>query len=204
MVGFGPKQAWLALAEDDRADVGPGMSDAAAPGDGVAAALGLRDLGSVGWRSGVDLAYLTDDRLVLTPPLLGAHGTVWRLLAGRWLLRYGHPVDLELLSGKLGTEVQYFATYRVGEIHRWVRASNGSLLRAFGYSGETGEVTAWLGEPDAAELAIGLLREPDGADVLVSERDVMRLAATWSVDPTTVDDLPAPGSLQAFAVDLFD
>ena len=188
MVGFGPKQAWLAVREADPR--------------GVADALRVRDLGAVSWRHGIDLAYLTDDRLIMTPPLTGAAGVGWTLVAGRWLLRPDAPVDLEVLSARLGTEVQFFASYRVGENHRWGRAANGSLLRAFGYLGETGEVTVWQGEPDEAELTIGLPPSPGpDADVLVSEHDVMRLARTWSVDPTTLDNGPAPGPLRAVAVD---
>jgi hypothetical protein len=50
MVGFGPKQAWLAVRDGDAA--------------AAAAAFALRDLGTVSWRSGIDLASLTDDRMV--------------------------------------------------------------------------------------------------------------------------------------------
>jgi hypothetical protein len=187
MVAFGRKQAWLALRDTDPS--------------GVATALGGRDLGAVPWRDGVDLAYLTDDRLIVTPPLAGAGGAAWTLVAGRWLLRDGAPVSLELLSGQLDTEVQFFASYRVGERHRWGRAANGSLRRAFGYQGDTGEITVWHGEPDRAELDIGLPPTPHpDAVVLVSEQDVMRLASAWSVDPTTLDGQPAAGPLRALAV----
>jgi hypothetical protein len=186
MVGFGPKQAWLAIRDPD-----PGA---------VVAALGLRDLGTVPWRNGIDLAYLTDDRLVLTPPLAGAGDAHWLLVTGRWLLRADAKVDVTMLSATLGTEVQFFATYRVAEIHRWERAVDGVPVRAFGYRGETGEVTAWWGEPDAAERAIGLPADPDDeADVLVAEDDVMRVAGAWSVDPTALDGRPAPGPLRAAA-----
>lgn len=190
MVGFGSKQAWLAIRDGEPAR--------------VMEALGLRDLGPVPWRQGVDLAYLTDDRLVLTPPLPGAGtaaGARWLLVAGRWLLRAGARVDVVELSAVLGTEVQLFATYRVGESHRWERAVDGELVRAFGYVGETGEVTEWRGEPDETERAIGL---PDGEDeaddLLVSERDVLRMAGAWSVDPSALDGGPAPGPLRAAAV----
>ena len=188
MVGFGGKQAWLALRATDPS--------------GVIPVLGARDLGAVSWREGIDLAYLTDDRLIVTPPLPGAGGAAWTLVAGRWLLRDAAPVSLELLSGQLDTEVQFFASYRVGERHRWGRAANGSLRRAFGYQGDTGEVTVWYGDPDGAELDLGLPPTPDaGADVLVSEQDVMHLARAWSVDPTTLDGQPAAGPLRALAVD---
>jgi hypothetical protein len=187
MVGFGYKQAWLAVRDGDQA--------------AVVAALDLRDLGTVSWRDGIDLAYLTDDRLALTPPLPGARGARWLLVTGRWLLRPASAVDIAELSATLGTEVQFFATYRVAEAHRWQRAVDGVLVRAFGYVGETGEVTDWWGEPDEAEVAIGLPAgdSDEGADILVSEEDVMRLAEAWSVDPTALDGRPAFGPLRAAA-----
>jgi hypothetical protein len=149
----------------------------------VRAALGLRDLGPVSWRAGVDLAYLTDDRVVLTPPLVAAGGGRWLLVTGHWLWRAADQVPTALLSAELGTEVQRFATHRVAERHEWERAVDGRLVRAFAYLGESGELIRWIGDPDPAELALGLPAEPD--DVLVGESDVMRLAAQWSVDPTT-------------------
>jgi hypothetical protein len=187
MVGFGPKQAWLAVS---------GANPSA-----VVGALDARDLGAVSWREGVDLAYLTVDRLILTPPLAGADGRPWLLVAGRWLLIDTTAEWPLLLSERLGTEVQFFASYRVGERHRWGRARDGVLLRAFEYVGETGEVTVWHGEPDSTELAVGLPQalEP-GTDILVSEHDVMKLAGAWSVDPTTLDGKPAPGRLHALAM----
>jgi hypothetical protein len=186
MVGFGQKQAWLAIREGDVA--------------ALTGALALRDLGTVSWREGIDLAYLTDDRLVLTPPLPGARDARWLLATGRWLLRPTTVVDVVELSATLGTEVQLFATYRVAELHRWARAVDGVAVRAFGFLGEIGEVTEWRGDPDDVEHAIGLPPALDGKpDILVSEHDVMRLAGAWSVDPTSLDARPAPGPLRAYA-----
>lgn len=187
MVGFGGKQAWLAVRDAD-----PTV---------VLTALGLRDLGPVPWRDGLDLAHFTDDRVVLTPPLSGAGDADWVLVAGRWLLRPGTAVDLPELSGRLGTEVQFFATHRVTELHRWQRAVDGVLVRAFGYVGQLGEVTTWHGEPQGVEVEIGLspVLAPD-TDVLVSESDVLRVARSWSLDPTSLAGLPAPGALRAAAV----
>ena len=104
MIGFGHKQGWLAVRD----------STAQAIQD----ALGLRDLGPVGWPEGIDLAYLTDDRVVLTPPLKGAQ---WILVVGRWLLT--SDVDIVGLSKALDTEVQSFSTYRVGELSFVLRAA---------------------------------------------------------------------------------
>jgi hypothetical protein len=182
MVGFGPKQAWLAIREGDVTK--------------VLDALGLRDLGPVSWRDAVDVAYLTDDRLFLTPLLTGGDGAGWLLVAGRWLLRPQVTVDVVELSWMLGTEVQFFSTYRVGEAHRWERAVNGELVRAFAYLGETGQVERWIGQPDAVERALGLPADVNGEDdnVLVSEHDVLRLAGAWSVNPGELDGrAAAPG-----------
>ncbi len=179
MMGFGFKQAWLAVRDGDPA--------------AVIAALGLRDLGPAPWRTAVDVAYLTDDRVAVTPPLPGAGGS-WLLVAGRWLLLRAR-LDLGALSATLGTEVQLFATHRVTESHRWARAVGGAVVREFEHAGDQGEVVAWHGEPDAAELAAGLPATLDAdRDILVSEDDVMAVAAAWSVDPTSIDGQPATAS----------
>jgi hypothetical protein len=187
MVGFGRKQAWLAIREGEA--------------DTVRTALALRDLGPAPWRDGVDMAYLTDDRLLLTPLLPGAGGARWLLVAGRWLLRPRVNVEVAELSWMLGTEVQLFSTYRVGEMHRWERAVDGELTRAFAYLGDSGEVERWLGPPDPAELDLGLPAHFDEnhEDVLVSEKDVLRLAGAWSVNPDELDGQPAPGPLHMAA-----
>ena len=187
MVGFGPKQAWLALRDREPA--------------AVTAALGLRDLGPVGWREGIDLAYLTDDRLALTPPLPGADGATWLLVTGRWLLRPDAPVDITALSDGLRTEVQFFATYRVRELHRWERAVDGVLVRAFGYLGETGEVLTWQGRPDSVEQGVGLpMTDPvEDGGLLVGETDVLQVARGWSIAPTDLQGRAAPAPLRAAA-----
>jgi hypothetical protein len=188
MVGFGGKQAWLAVRDGDPA--------------AVLAALGLRDLGDVPWREGIDIAHLTDDRVAITPPLPGARGTTWVLAAGRYLLRPDTVIDLPGLSGRLHTEVQFFATHRVTELHRWQRAADGDLIRAFGYVGQTGDVTSWHGDPDPAERAAGLPAAVDDATtVLVSEHDVLRVADAWSIDPTTLTGRAAPGPIRVGAAD---
>ena len=189
MIGFGRKQAWLAVRSDDPT--------------AVIGALGLLDLGVVGWRDGLDLAHLTDDRVAVTPPIAGARDGTWVLVVGRRLLTTVDAPEVVALSVALGTEVQYFATHRVGEIHRWGRAVDGVLVRDFGFLGESGEVIRWRGDPDDAERALGLPVDMPAdqaeVDILLGEGDVMRLAAAWSVDPTTLDGRPAPGPLHIAA-----
>lgn len=189
MVGFGYKQAWLAIRDGEAA--------------AVLEALGLHDLGPVPWRSGVDLAYLTDDRLVVTPVLPGTTdpSSRWLLVVGRWFLRPDAKVDVTALSATLGTEVQFFLSYRGTELHRWERAVDGIGVRRFVYLGESGEVLDWVGDPDATERALGLPEvldvDDEEQDVLIGEHDVARVAAAWSVDPTALDGRPAPGPLTA-------
>jgi hypothetical protein len=187
MVGFGPKQTWLAVR-----DGGP---------DEVRGALGLRDLGPVAWRAGIDLAYLTDDRVVLTPPLPGAGGSRWLLVTGQWLWK-ADRVSVADLSAGLGTEVHRYASHRGLEQHGWERAVDGALVRGFDYDGRSARVLRWIGDPDPAEAGIGLRTRPDDdEDILVGEADVMRLAGLWSVDPRALDGRPASGPLRAAAPD---
>jgi hypothetical protein len=188
MVGFGGKQAWLAVRDTEP--------------EAVLAGLGLRDLGDVPWRTGLDLAHLTDDRVAATPLLPGARDTRWSLAVGRYLLLPGSPLDVIGLSAELATEVQFFATHRVTELHRWQRGVGGALIRSFGYVGQTGEVTSWAGDPDPAEREAGLPGQfDDDSTVLVSERDVLTVAGAWSIDPTTLGGRPAPGTLRLGAVE---
>jgi hypothetical protein len=123
-------------------------------------------------------------------------------VAGRWLLRPDVTVDVIDVSARLHTEVQFFATHRVTELHRWQRAVDGDLIRAFGYVGQTGEVTTWHGEPGPAERAAGLPAElGEETTVLVGEKDVLTVADAWSIDPTTLTGRPAPGPLRLGATD---
>jgi hypothetical protein len=94
--------------------------------------------------------------------------------------------------------VQYFATDRSAQRHRWRRARDGVLLRSFDLLAADGEVVDWHGDPDEAEAALGLPAAVDEeTDVLVDEADVLRIAGAWSIDPTTLDGRPAPGPLRA-------
>jgi len=184
MVGFGYKTAWLAVRDGEA--------------DAVLAELGARTVKSVDWRSGLDRSYVSDDRLVATPPLPGAQDASWLLVVGRRLLLRPELADPVALSERFDTEVQYFASHRVTEYHRWTRAVRGILVRSFAHLGEDDETTEWFGDPDETERAIGLPETAPGEDdtLLVDESDVMRIASAWSVDPTSLDGQPGPGPLR--------
>ena len=179
MDGFGYKTGWLAIRDGDA--------------DAVLAELGGEAIGPIGWREGIRHAYDREDGLLVTPPLAG-----WLLVAGWWIAAHHEMLDTAELSRTLGREVQLFVTHRVAELHRWERAVDGSVVRSFEYIGEKGEVTRWVGELQDVERAIGLPETiNDDVDVIVDERDVMRVAAAWSVDPTSLEGQPAPGPLTA-------
>ena len=78
------------------------------------------------------------------------------------------------VSAALNSEVQFFATHRVVEGHAWVRALPSTLMRAFCYIGESGEIIFNFGKrsPDERKLSTP------------NENDVMHLAGKWSIDPT--------------------
>ena len=182
MDGFGYKTGWLAVRDGDA--------------DAVPAQLSGEAIGPIGWREGIHRSYDTPDTVVVTPLLPGAGGGSWLLVAGWWLAAGHESIDTAALSRALGREVQLFVTHRVVELHRWERAVDGSIVRSFEYIGERGEVTRWVGPLQDVERAIGLPETlGDDVDVIVDERDVMRVAAAWSVDPTSLDGKPAPAPL---------
>lgn len=187
MAGFGYKMAWLAIqALDPAAEL---------------RRLGANQLEPTDWRDGVHQAYRQRDVVVATPPLPGPDGRIWVLAMGWWLATRLDTIDVVGLSAATGSEVQLFATHRVVETHRWERAASGAMIRSFEYQGETGTVNRWYGDPDPVELGFGVSTPGPGTTpathrtVSVNEADVMRVAAVWSVDPTSLEGRPASGPL---------
>lgn len=188
MVGFGYKTGWLAFDGADQ--------------DKIVAALGGQILGLLSWTDGVDRAYGEPDTVLITPILPGAGDTGWILVAGQWIAEHADDLKTAALSAELGGQVQLFVTHRVVELHRWERAADGELVRAFEYVGERGEITRWHGQPQDVELNLGLpavdtRRDPtlDPLDIHVGEDDLTRIAAAWSVDPTGLEGQPATAGL---------
>jgi hypothetical protein len=177
MVGFGYKTAWWAIRD--------GQLPA------VLTALGGQLVGQVTWPEGIQQAYRERDIVIVTPPLAGADGSTWLLIAGSWIASNYEAPDVATLSAALDREVQLFATHRVVEWHRWERARDGVTLRSFEYA--DGAVRRWQGTVQEAELAIGLTSTVGDPDV--KESNVMRIAAAWSVDPTSLDGMPATADL---------
>lgn len=205
-VGFGPKGAWIAAR---------GMS-----AEKLASALGLTSVTSTSWQLGLERSYSPrglqaldsmqavrnsefqfpeTSSVFVAPPIdgwtlaVGQRLAFFRSFAFKRIRRDRDPEKLlpflEALS-KEGGSVQYFFTHRVPETHVWAWAESGRIVRAYGYSGERGEIMFDVGTVTAGERALGL-NLPGSDDDLGSgtktppdERTVIDVAGKWSVDPT--------------------
>jgi hypothetical protein len=145
-------------------------------------ALGLARAIDSSWGEGVAAAY--SDKVFVTPPL----GT-WILAVGKVLFYEGNTPEksvvpkLTKLSNVFG-EAQYFATHRVVEAHCWALARAGTVVRAYAYVGDQGEVTWNEGELTEPELALG-----EGALGFPgpNESQLMEVAQAWSVNPSELE-----------------
>lgn len=184
-VGFGFKTAWLAFR-------------GSTPEQG-ASALRLSGVKAADWSTAIQASYATNGSAVAVTPPIHRAGGEWVLATGRSLLL--HEPDLADLSKRSGTEVQYFLSERITETHGWARAAGGNVIRAFVWSGESGEILKWVGRPDAFEQTLGL-PDVDRADqntndtvfdIGIDEDTVMAIAGKWSVDPAALDEKPSAG-----------
>ena len=183
-VSFGYRTAWLALRTEGR--------------DAVVRALGLRNVVPATPTVGIQRSNEWDPAAVAGPVFVSPPVHGWMLCVGQaWLTiadarppAFGDLVAR--LSGELRCDAQFFCTHRVVESHGWARAVNGKLLRAYLYVGESGETPLNYGEPTPDELHLGFALFAPSADggsraaASPAEEDVIRLAARWSVNPTSL------------------
>ncbi|GAA3208268.1 hypothetical protein [Dactylosporangium siamense] len=158
---FGYKCCWLAV-RDGRLDE-------------VAAAVGLLGAQPVDWYDGVQAAY--DEQVFVSPPTAG-----WVFVVGAVLSFDGLAVAD--LSARLGTEVQFFGTHRGSEYHEWALATGGRLVRHLRCDGTLEQ----QGQPTAVETDLGVPAMTED-DWDIDEDTVMRVAAAWSIDPTTLQQV---------------
>ncbi|MBP3486255.1 MAG: hypothetical protein J6J81_05375 [Oscillospiraceae bacterium] len=164
-VPFGYKTGWAAIRCGDPRQ--------------VTAALGLRNVREAAWSVGLEQAG-QEGQVFVSPCLDG-----FVLVVG--LLDALEEADLPRWTAAF-SEVQFFATHRVTEFHRWGRCRAGRLLRDYCYCGERGEVLRDVGEPTTEETALGFGDFPTvGGETDCSrfpnEEDVLDIAAAWGVDP---------------------
>ena len=183
--GFGFKSTWWSLPTDDT--------------DAVVAAIGLQNAQPANWGTGIEYAY--EQSVFVTPPVDG-----WTLIAGFRLPPMGEDARAKViqplleLSQAFGTAL-VFATHRVVEYHVWAKAVAGSLIRGYGYLGESGH-TFWDEgpmTPEEKELGFAFFDErcPEAEDDSYWEREdldyademkVMDIAREWSVSPDDLED----------------
>jgi hypothetical protein len=191
-VPFGPRMAWLAV---DAADT-----------DAVAKALGLWKPPPATWRDGIEAAH--HGSVFITPPV------------GDWTLVVGSPLFVapdrtatavrSLLErfGRHFPDVQYFCNHPDVRLYAWARATEGRLVRGYGWLGAQSRILWEEGTPTPHEDGLGFrfaagqpprVDPNDGGDPTpFSEDGLFQLASCWSVDPTTLDCEflePMPGLL---------
>ncbi len=187
---FGYQMAWLAIRSRNTA--------------AILNALGLEEYEPCNWSSGIGVVYdhtLGDDHVYVTPPVKG-----WTFVVGLPLpypagRNYTDKLTPLLVSlGGRFSEVQYFFAFPPIDFYAWARVADGRLVRAFA-TGDEGVV--WnKGRTTKHERALGLKlfelrgvkgRRGDAGGELIlhpTEDHVMRLAESWSLDPTRLDGLP--------------
>lgn len=177
---FGPRCTWLA-----------GQSDSP---ERVAEAAGVQGLRRASWAEGVAACYAesgVEPSCLVTAPIDG-----WVLVASTRLphLRGEDELSplLERASAWLGgATVQAFASLPKVDYQAWALAENGRRARSFYWFGPE-ERWSEDGERTPAEA---MLRLPvDDPRKTVAEH-VFKLAAVWSVDPTSIAARGLPGEV---------
>jgi hypothetical protein len=166
----------------------------------IQSALGVQHARACSWSDA--LATPFEPRLFISPPVNG-----WIVVMGCDLPDPSDDVDecykfLAGLSQRLG-EVQFFTRNRAIAHHGWVRMDLGKVLRAYVWAGETIWSQGTTTEAER-ELKMRCLPYAESAEVLgyagrealsLNTERVVRLAAAWSLDPTSVEgaDLESKG-----------
>lgn len=185
-LAFGYKCMWIAVKTGNK--------------EKVATLLGLHDIHAENWKKGIEEAY--NDKVFITPQI-----GEWTLVVGNGLAGKNSKSELDeansykdkidKLSKEFG-EAQFFATHRVVEYHLWAKSINGQTVRFYSYSGEKGENILIAGQPTAIESNYNLVntfskeakdkKYFDRPDLITPDEElVMKIAADWSVDPTTLE-----------------
>lgn len=158
----------------------------------VEVALGMQHARVCSWGDAIAAPF--EPRLFISPPLNG-----WIVVMGCDLPDPADDVDecfkfLTALSHRLG-EVHFFTRHRAVSHHGWARLDQGKVQRAYAWAGETlwnqGPMTK--AERDLQMRCLGYTQSPEGLglaarELLSANTDkVVRLAAAWSIDPTSVE-----------------
>lgn len=174
MYGWAYKVTWIATRATPEA---------------LADVLGLEQRTPTSWAAGLESAYRQPGHVFVTPAVDG-----WAFAVGRGV-DVGVP-DVEGLAAALGDEVQVFGSHRVVSYVMWMRAMPGVGARRFSYVGEQGELEV-DGVPTDIEFELDIdtfteLHEADDWDAIdewPDETTVLEIAADWSIDPRTFEEM---------------
>ncbi len=182
-VDFGYKCMWFAVKTGNR--------------NRPAEILKLKNISDCNWQVGIGMAY--NGSVFVTPAING-----WTLVCG-WGLPHGDTKEsiaevksiLQTLSDEF-EEAQFYSNHRVTGFTCWIKATNGNIDRVYSFAGESGENIVVEGEPTAFEktLNLGNSFSPEAKDpeyhermdiVWPDEEILMKVANSWSVDPTQLE-----------------
>ncbi len=187
---FGYRMAWFAVRTRDTR--------------GVVEALGLTQMQSSNWRSGIGSVYddkIGETHIFVSPPVNG-----WTFVVG---LPLPHPVGAGFVDkftplfeglGSRFVEVQYYLAYPLIDFFAWARIIDGKLLRAFAIGDEG--IVLNIGKTTKDERSLGLKlfelrgvkgRKGDAGGAIIlhpTEAHVMRLAGRWGIDPINIERAP--------------
>ena len=192
-IGLGYKNSWLAVRSE--------RSEA------VISFLAIDRLQSGNWKSGCIAAY--NGGMFVTPPING-----WVLVFTSKIPTPDTESDAEewtalmkSLSEKFG-ESQFFGTHRIVGYNAWAQFVHGHEVRAYAFSGESGETLVDRGARTEAEIELGYRYFDsnsheskddsywDREDLCYPDEDhVMALAGKWSVNPSSIGELNLPQSI---------
>lgn len=162
--------------------------------------LGLRTVLPANWGAG--LAEVEQEGVFVTSAV---EGHVFAVGADLGLRCGGDAERIAALVSRLSAtfgRVVWFQTHDAAEVHGWMLADRGELVRGYAFVGDEGHVF-WHGDVTDAERDLGcFLDDPrDSSDDEIKwwpdSRIVGALAAAWSVDPTRIEArnaAPALGS----------
>lgn len=192
-VPFGYATAWLAIRTADTIR--------------VLEALDVTEPVRASWKGGLAATYVeatSDSHVFVAPSVAG-----WTFVIGLTLPQPAGPAYhdragqlLAALAGEF-SDVQYYFAYPLLDLYGWARWKDGRMLRAFAMGGEgvlwnagkltEGEKLAGLRLPAAVKDGRKIVWQE--SHTYPSEENVVRLAAEWSLDPTTIDRRDATAAL---------
>ncbi len=195
-IGFGYKCIWFAVKTTDK--------------ERVSKIIGLKKQMPSNWEYGIKRAY--ENSIFISPEIQG-----WTFVVG-WGLPDGSSTSsmsevttlLNALSKEFG-EAQFYVSHRVVEYHGWIKSWEGQIVRSYFYLGEQVKNIEIFGEATEVEKGYKLVntfsKEAqhdsywDREDLTYPDEElVMRIADSWSIDPSKLEEYKGSNGLGILGV----